>query len=191
MKTKYFLMSAITISVTAIAMLIYIPTVKADTGIEHAKVYDDEYINEIKNGDNSLTKTERETLVKAYNRINELQSEIDSIYDNIEDLNIKAERIVDTKYIEDELNKSTTISETEKQTLLSNYKEMDKIYDELYPLYDKNDNISEVDSKRIEELEKKLDELFDKNIELEKKAFGDSDITPVPYYNSIEKIPNK
>ena len=179
MKTKYFLMSAITISVTAIAMLIYIPTVKADTGIEHAKVYDDEYINEIKNGDNSLTKTERETLVKAYNRINELQSEIDSIYDNIEDLNIKAERIVDTKYIEDELNKSTTISETEKQTLLSNYKEMDKLYDELYPLYDKNDNISDEDSKKI-----------DKNIELEKKAFGDSDITPVPY-DSIVENPNK
>lgn len=190
MKTKYFLMSAITISVTAIAMLIYIPTVKADTGIEHAKVYDDEYINEIKNGDNSLTKTERETLVKAYNRINELQSEIDSIYDNIEDLNIKAERIVDTKYIEDELNKSTTISETEKQTLLSNHKEMDKLYDELYPLYDKNDNISDEDSKKIEELEKKLDELFDKNIELEKKAFGDSDITPVPY-DSIVENPNK
>ena len=106
MKTKYFLMSAIIMGITAIAMLIYIPTVKADTGIEHAKVYDDEYINEIKNGDNSLTKTERETLVKAYNRINELQSEIDSIYDNIEDLNIKAERIVDTKYIEDELKKN-------------------------------------------------------------------------------------
>lgn len=146
--------------------------------------YDKEYINEILHGNNSLSESERRTLTDAYNKINNLQRQIDGIDSGIEELEnrlYKDFEAQDQDEIEKEIKNSTKISENEKQELIAGYKKVDELTEQINKVYDVNRELTSEEESKVKELENKLDEIYKKNAEIEDKVFEDNRITPVPY----------
>lgn len=146
--------------------------------------YDKEYINEILHGNNSLSESERRTLTDAYNKINDLQRQIDGIYSGIEELEnrlYKDFEAQDQDEIEKEIKNSTKISENEKQELIAGYKKVDELTEQINKVYDVDRELTSEEESKVKELENKLDEIYKKNAEIEDKVFEDNRITPVPY----------
>lgn len=146
--------------------------------------YDKEYINEILHGNNSLSESERRTLTDAYNKINDLQRQIDGIYSGIEELEnrlYKDFEAQDQDEIEKEIKNSTKISENEKQELIAGYKKVDELTEQINKVYDVDRELTSEEESKVKELENKLDEIYKKNAEIENKVFEDKRITPVPY----------
>lgn len=146
--------------------------------------YDKEYINEILHGNNSLSESERRTLTDAYNKINNLQRQMDGIYSNIEELEnrlYKDFEAQDQDEIEKEIKNSTKISENEKQELIAGYKKVDELTEQINKVYDVDRELTSEEESKVKELENKLDEIYKKNAEIEDKVFEDNRITPVPY----------
>ena len=132
--------------------------------------YDKEYINEILHGNNSLSESERRPLTDAYNKINDLQRQIDGIYSGIEELEnrlYKDFEAQDQDEIEKEIKNSTKISENEKQELIAGYKKVDELTEQINKVYDVDRELTSEEESKVKELENKLDE--------------DNRITPVPY----------
>ena len=146
--------------------------------------YDKEYINEILHGNNSLSESERRTLTDAYNKINNLQRQIDGIDSGIEELEnrlYKDFEAQDQDEIEKEIKSSTKISENEKQELIAGYKKVDELTEQINKVYDVDRELTSEEESKVKELENKLDEIYKKNAEIEDKVFEDNRITPVPY----------
>ena len=146
--------------------------------------YDKEYINEILHGNNSLSESERRTLTDAYNKINNLQRQIDGIDSGIEELEnrlYKDFEAQDQDEIEKEIKNSTKISENEKQELIAGYKKVDELTEQINKVYDVDRELTSEEESKVKELENKLDEIYKKNAEIEDKVFEDNRITPVPY----------
>lgn len=146
--------------------------------------YDKEYINEILHGNNSLSESERRTLTDAYNKINNLQRQIDGIDSDIEELKnrlYKDFEAQDQDEIEKEIKNSTKISENEKQELIAGYKKVDELTEQINKVYDVDRELTSEEESKVKELENKLDEIYKKNAEIEDKVFEDNRITPVPY----------
>ena len=146
--------------------------------------YDKEYINEILHGNNSLSESERRTLTDAYNKINDLQRQIDGIDSDIEELEnrlYKDFEAQDQDEIEKEIKNSTKISENEKQELIAGYKKVDELTEQINKVYDVDRELTSEEESKVKELENKLDEIYKKNAEIEDKVFEDNRITPVPY----------
>jgi hypothetical protein len=146
--------------------------------------YDKEYINEILHGNNSLSESERRTLTDAYNKINNLQRQIDGIDSDIEELEnrlYKDFEAQDQDEIEKEIKNSTKISENEKQELIAGYKKVDELTEQINKVYDVDRELTSEEESKVKELENKLDEIYKKNAEIEDKVFEDNRITPVPY----------
>ena len=146
--------------------------------------YDKEYINEILHGNNSLSESERRTLTDAYNKINDLQRQIDGIDSGIEELENKLYKdfeAQDQDEIEKEIKNSTKISENEKQELIAGYKKVDELIEQINKVYDVKRELTSEEESKVKELENKLDEIYKKNAEIEDKVFEDNRITPVPY----------
>ena len=146
--------------------------------------YDKEYINEILHGNNSLSESERRTLTDAYNKINNLQRQIDGIDSGIEELEnrlYKDFEAQDQDEIEKEIKNSTKISENEKQELIAGYKKVDELTEQIKKVYDVDRELTSEEESKVKELENKLDEIYKKNAEIENKVFEDKRITPVPY----------
>ena len=146
--------------------------------------YDKEYINEILHGNNSLSESERRTLTDAYNKINDLQRQIDGIDSGIEELEnrlYKDFEAQDQDEIEKEIKNSTKISENEKQELIAGYKKVDELTEQINKVYDVDRELTSEEESKVKELENKLDEIYKKNAEIEDKVFEDNRITPVPY----------
>ena len=146
--------------------------------------YDKEYINEILHGNNSLSESERRTLTDAYNKINNLQRQIDGIDSGIEELEnrlYKDFEAQDQDEIEKEIKNSTKISENEKQELIAGYKKVDELTEQINKVYDVDRELTSEEGSKVKELENKLDEIYKKNAEIEDKVFEDNRITPVPY----------
>lgn len=146
--------------------------------------YDKEYINEILHGNNSLSESERRTLTDAYNKINNLQRQIDGIDSDIEELEnrlYKDFEAQDQDEIEKEIKNSTKISENEKQELIAGYKKVDELTEQINKVYDVDRELTSEEEIKVKELENKLDEIYKKNAEIEDKVFEDNRITPVPY----------
>ena len=146
--------------------------------------YDKEYINEILHGNNSLSESERRTLTDAYNKINDLQRQIDGIDSGIEELENKLYKdfeAQDQDEIEKEIKNSTKISENEKQELIAGYKKVDELIEQINKVYDVKRELTSEEESKVKELENKLDEIYKKNAEIENKVFEDKRITPVPY----------
>ena len=146
--------------------------------------YDKEYINEILHGNNSLSESERRTLTDAYNKINDLQRQIDGIDSGIEELEnrlYKDFEAQDQDEIEKEIKNSTKISENEKQKLITGYKKVDELTEQINKVYDVDRELTSEEESKVKELENKLDEIYKKNAEIEDKVFEDNRITPVPY----------
>ena len=146
--------------------------------------YDKEYINEILHGNNSLSESERRTLTDAYNKINNLQRQIDGIDSGIEELEnrlYKDFEAQDQDEIEKEIKNSTKISENEKQELIAGYKKVDELTEQINKVYDVDRELTSEEESKVKELENELDEIYKKNAEIEDKVFEDNRITPVPY----------
>ena len=146
--------------------------------------YDKEYINEILHGNNSLSESERRILTDAYNKINDLQRQIDGIDSGIEELENKLYKdfeAQDQDEIEKEIKNSTKISENEKQKLITGYKKVDELTEQINKVYDVDRELTSEEESKVKELENKLDEIYKKNAEIEDKVFEDNRITPVPY----------
>ena len=147
-------------------------------------LYGKEYINGILHGNNSLSESERRILTDAYNKINDLQRQIDGIDSGIEELEnrlYKDFEAQDQDEIEKEIKNSTKISENEKQELIAGYKKVDELTEQINKVYDVDRELTSEEESKVKELENKLDEIYKKNAEIEDKVFEDNRITPVPY----------
>ena len=147
-------------------------------------LYGKEYINGILHGNNSLSESERRILTDAYNKINDLQRQIDGIDSGIEELEnrlYKDFEAQDQDEIEKEIKNSTKISENEKQELIAGYKKVDELTEQINKVYDVDRELTSEEESKVKELENKLDKIYKKNAEIEDKVFEDNRITPVPY----------
>ena len=147
-------------------------------------LYGTEYINGILHGNNSLSESERRILTDAYNKINDLQRQIDGIDSGIEELENKLYKdfeAQDQDEIEKEIKNSTKISENEKQKLITGYKKVDELTEQINKVYDVDRELTSEEESKVKELENKLDEIYKKNAEIEDKVFEDNRITPVLY----------
>lgn len=194
MRLRHITTSAI---MAAAILIMHMPTANAATGNNFESnlyetavndldtdSYDKEYINEILHGNNSLSESERRTLTDAYNKINDLQRQIDGIYSGIEELEnrlYKDFEAQDQDEIEKEIKNSTKISENEKQELIAGYKKVDELTEQINKVYDVDRELTSEEESKVKELENKLDEIYKKNAEIEDKVFEDNRITPVPY----------
>ena len=194
MRLRHITTSAI---MAAAILIMHMPTANAATGNNFESnlyetavndldtdSYDKEYINEILHGNNSLSESERRTLTDAYNKINDLQRQIDGIYSGIEELEnrlYKDFEAQDQDEIEKEIKNSTKISENEKQELIAGYKKVDELTEQINKVYDVKRELTSEEESKVKELENKLDEIYKKNAEIEDKVFEDNRITPVPY----------
>ena len=194
MRLRHITTSAI---MAAAIFIMHMPTANAATGNNFESnlyetavndldtdSYDKEYINEILHGNNSLSESERRTLADAYNKINDLQRQIDGIYSGIEELEnrlYKDFEAQDQDEIEKEIKNSTKISENEKQELIAGYKKVDELTEQINKVYDVDRELTSEEESKVKELENKLDEIYKKNAEIEDKVFEDNRITPVPY----------
>ena len=209
MRLRYIITSAIGFIVAAAIFIMHIPAAKAaagnnfennlyETAVSNLNnnlyetagndidtdFYDKEYIDEILHGNNSLSESERRTLADAYNKINDLQRQMDGIYSNIEELENRLSKdfeAQDQDEIEKEIKNSTKISENEKQELIAGYKKVDELTEQINKVYDVDRELTSEEESKVKELENKLDEIYKKNAEIENKVFEDKRITPVPY----------